>query len=113
MTDIVERLRKMRNDTACYPEVCDDAMGEILYLRLQLAQAMKERSRAIAVGDDLEQEVERLRLDAARYRWLRSQTLDDPEIWIAVDSAKHPSRWGLGGDDPDGCDAAIDAAMKL
>lgn len=49
--------------------------------------------------------------DAKRYQWLRSQPLDDPEIWIAVDSAKIPSRWALGGDDPDGCDAAIDAAM--
>lgn len=82
MTDIVERLRTMAAE--CGVIDCNEAADEI----------------------------ERLRLDAARYRWLRSQTLDDPEIWIAVDSAKHPSRWGLGGDDPDGCDAAIDAAMK-
>lgn len=30
-------------------------------LRAELAQAMKERARAIAVGDDMEQEAERLR----------------------------------------------------
>ena len=102
MTDIVERLRKMRNDTACYPEVCDDAMGEILYLRLQLAQAMKERSRAIAVGDDLEQEVERLRLDAARYRWLlpRLSGRDLREAGVVYSA-------GVAS-----IDAAIDAAMK-
>lgn len=83
MTDIVERLRIVRTANS-RAKLCNEAADEI----------------------------ERLRLDAARYRWLRSQSLDDPEIWIAVDSAKHPSRWGLGGDDPDGCDAAIDAAMK-
>jgi len=61
----------------------------------------------------LSESIESLARDAARYRWLRSQPLDDPEIWIAVDSAKVPSRWALGGDDPNGCDAAIDAAMAL
>jgi hypothetical protein len=49
--------------------------------------------------------------DAERYRWLRARPLDDDEIYIAVDSARHASRWALGGSDPDGCDAAIDAAM--
>jgi len=52
-----------------------------------------------------------LEADAKRYRWLRARPLDDDEIFISVDSDKHPNRWGLGGSDPDGCDAAIDAAM--
>jgi predicted nucleic acid-binding Zn-ribbon protein len=34
---------------------------DVAALRAALAQAMKERSRAIAVGDDMEQEVDRLR----------------------------------------------------
>ena len=69
--------------------------------------------------DRLGETVERLTLvrdallvDAERYRWLRARPLDDDEIFIAVDSAKHPTRWGLGGSDPDGCDAAIDAARS-
>lgn len=69
--------------------------------------------------DRLGEAVERLTLerdallvDAERYRWLRARPLDDDEIFIAVDSTKHPTRWGLGGDDPDGCDAAIDAARS-
>lgn len=70
--------------------------AEITRLRAELAQAMQERSRAIAVGSDMEQEVERLRdqlhlaevarvaqvegltagldalrVDAERYRYLR------------------------------------------
>jgi hypothetical protein len=57
-------------------------------------------------------ELAKLREDAARYRWLRSRPLDEDEIYIAVDSDNHPNRWGLGGDDPKGCDAAIDAARK-
>lgn len=35
--------------------------AEITRLRAELAQAMQERARAIAVGDDMEQEAERLR----------------------------------------------------
>ena len=71
-------------------------------------QAAKNADEVVA----LREEVAGLREDAQRYRWLRSQELDDPEIWIAVDSAKIPGRWALGGDDPRGCDAAIDAARK-
>ncbi|UYK67800.1 hypothetical protein NG831_06450 [Xanthomonas sacchari] len=49
--------------------------------------------------------------DAERYRWLRARPLDDDgEIYIAAPH-NHQSRWGLGGDDPDGCDAEIDTAM--
>lgn len=51
-----------------------------------------------------------LKADADRYRWLRARPLDDDEIYIAVDSVNVMGRWGLGGDDPDLCDAAIDAA---
>lgn len=52
--------------------------------------------------------------DAERYRWLRSRPLDDDDgdgIHISAGDAV-PGRWALGGDDPDGCDAAIDAAME-
>ena len=66
----------------------------------------------VAAGNPLAlQELEALRKDAERYRWLRARPLDDDEIFISVDSDKFPNRWGLGGTDPGGCDAAIDAAM--
>lgn len=61
---------------------------------------------------ELKRERDETVADAARYRWLRARPLDDDEIYIAVDSHKHVGRWGLGGDDPAGCDAAIDAAIR-
>ena len=75
------------------------------------ASASDRCNAMLAAIDSLRAQVAALEQDAKRYRWLRSRELDDPEIWIAVDSVNCPSRWGLGGDDPDGCDAAIDAAM--
>lgn len=63
----------------------------------------------------LRAELEACRKDAERYRWLRGRPLDgsDP-FWIQVsdDDEFGVCRWGLGGDDPDGCDQSIDAAMK-
>lgn len=59
-------------------------------------------------------EIERLRKDAERYRWLRAQmkpaTKRAPRLYIAVnDPVNWMEYWALGLDD---ADAAIDAAMK-
>ena len=62
--DIVERLvflPLVHSLPVGVADVTSDAATEITRLRAELTQAMKERSRAISVGDDLEQEVERLR----------------------------------------------------
>lgn len=79
----------------------DYPLGRLL---LECWNAAKAHSAGQQVGGEAR--------DAERYRWLRSRPLDDDEIYIAVDSPKHMGRWGLGGDDPDGCDAAIDAAIR-
>ena len=101
---------------------------EIDRLTAELAQAMKERSRAIAVGSDMEQEVERLReqlalaesvraaqvagmtegaeklqRDAARYSYLRNHSC--PQV-------VHPSGYGMGNARGEQLDAAIDVALK-
>jgi hypothetical protein len=55
-------------------------------------------------------EIEALRADAERYRWLRNQELDDPEIFIGIDSPSFPNRWALGHEDAAKIDQAIDAA---
>ena len=67
MTDIVERLRSDRTSTFC-------------------------RNLMYEAAD----EIERLRLDAARYRWLKTRKASD---------------WGFFGWQAD-TDAAIDAEMK-
>lgn len=64
--DIVERLRDEANKHALRARpwaaiTCREAADEIDRLRADLAQTMTERGRALAVGDDLEQENERLR----------------------------------------------------
>ncbi len=66
MTDIMREWNEALTAPKCehghLAPVCDLCKkdAEIAALRAELAQAMKERSRAIAVGDDMEQEVERL-----------------------------------------------------
>lgn len=95
-TDIVERLA----DAAQNISWMDGRSIDVAFSAMHEAAAEITRLRA---------EAEALRKDAERYRWLRARPLDDDEIYIAVDSAKYPNRWGLGGDDPNGCDAAIDA----
>ena len=97
-------------------------------LRAELAQAMKERSRAIAVGSDMEQEVERLReqlhlaevaraaqvegltagldalrVDAKRYRWL----LENHAIELVVIAWRYPAAVVFSTPN-----SAIDAARK-
>ncbi|MGO3542307.1 MAG: CopG family ribbon-helix-helix protein [Pseudomonas helleri] len=54
--------------------------------------------------------------NARRYEWLRARPLNnEDEVWIqlARDNSVCPDRWALGGNDPEGCDAAIDRAMRL
>lgn len=84
-----------------------DAFYEIAKL---LGIGARSDTPANVFKNEMLPKLERLKADAERYRWLRSRPLDDDEIFIAVDSVNHPGRWGLGGSDPDGCDAAIDAA---
>lgn len=50
-------------------------------LRAELAQAMKERARAIAVGDDMEQEVEQLRERVRALEDALRKAADDMEGW--------------------------------
>lgn len=53
--------------------------------------------------------------NAQRYEWLRARPLaNEDEDWIqlARDSSIAPDRWALGAGDPEGCDAAIDLAMR-
>lgn len=53
--------------------------------------------------------------NAQRYEWLRARPLtNEDEVWIhlARNSGLAPDRWALGADDPEGCDAAIDLAMR-
>ncbi len=62
------------------------------------------------ICEDAADEIERLRLDAARYRWLRTQSNDiacvfsqvKPGYMVALDCFRHGPE----------LDAAIDAAMK-
>jgi hypothetical protein len=56
-------------------------------------------------------EARALELDAARYRFLRGQELNDPEIYVGVDSEQFKNRWALGAGDESKIDEAIDAAM--
>lgn len=86
MDDLIEQLRQMRNDTSCYPAVCDDAIAEILYLRR----------------------------DAARYRWLKDRVFgadfsygDGDESFCAL-VFKIPDDMQVSGD----LDRTLDAAMK-
>lgn len=74
--------------------------------------AHNERSAGMMRVAELEAENSLLRVDAARYRYLRGQKLDDPTIYIGVDSIDFPKRWALGAGDELKVDAAIDAAMK-
>lgn len=56
-------------------------------------------------------EVQRLREDAERYRWLRDRNLSDDtetEPWISA-AKNDDERWGLSGDI---ADSRIDAAME-
>jgi hypothetical protein len=112
---------------------------EIDRLTAELAQAMKERSRAITVGSDMEQEVERLReqlalaeavrasqvagltdglakleQDAARYRLIRDELTI--ERGVSSKGKRKLMAWWTGVEVASGSDehidAAIDAALK-
>ena len=74
MSDLTDRLR---DDERSEWGICYAAANEIDRLTAELAQAMKERSRAIAVGSDMEQEVERLREQVAG--WIKE---NGPGGWI-------------------------------
>lgn len=53
--------------------------------------------------------------NARRYEWLRARPLtNEDEVWIqlAKNSSVAPDRWALGAGDPEGCDVAIDLAMR-
>jgi len=66
---------------------------------------------AEAENERLREEVERLKADAERYRWIRSRlrTSDSDSfgIYIGVDSERFLNRWALSEEE---ADAAIDAA---
>ena len=93
-------------------------LGELVKQRRQWldtdlhARAMVEQERELA---EARAEVERLRVDAERYRWLRDCTFDkgsneiDERLYVACDDDLYRGKWALHGRD---LDAAIDAAQK-
>lgn len=98
MSDLVERLRTYTHEDndgySISHIICDEAADEITRLRQQLGMPLEtERENA-----RLRAEVEALRADAARYRWLRKESVDGWNL--------------LGHYTQDALDAAIDAARK-
>lgn len=74
-----------------------------------------EDSSAVAQSMHIDDRV-KMAANARRYEWLRARPLNnEDEVWIqlARDNSVCPDRWALGGNDPEGCDAAIDRAMRL
>lgn len=74
-----------------------------------------EDSSVVAQSMHIDDRV-RMAANAKRYEWLRARPLNnEDEAWIqlAKDNSVCPDRWALGGNDPEGCDAAIDRAMRL
>jgi multidrug resistance efflux pump len=90
-TTLVQRLRQMtgRHDL--------EAADELDRLQRELASAQAELAYARSTGDECALEVDGLRKDAERYRWLRTDAY--PQHVIAM---------GFGAE----LDAAIDTAMK-
>ena len=70
--------------------------------------AINQRDAAEARAQYLQTEVEALRADAGRYRWLRHEAGDIGDLYIGVDSASYPNRWALTSEE---ADAAISAAI--
>lgn len=52
-------------------------------------------------------EIEQLRKDAERYRWLRHEVGDIGSLYVGIDSHAYPNRWALTGEE---ADSAIDDA---
>lgn len=102
-----------QNDSGDYAALNDYGMAVPPAVALALLaeiEALRESANFRAV-QSLRADCEALRKDAERYRWLRSRSLEGEDaFWIAA-AHGHPTRWAMGGDDPEGCDAAIDAAM--
>jgi len=98
MTDIVNRLRTRNAQDYGFGLgiVCDEAAAEIE--RLQAKE--DEWARMSQDEGKAEREIERLRKDAERYRWLRRG-----QHWSVID--------GIGDIlSADALDAAIDAAIR-
>ena len=79
------------------------------------AERTPEDSSVVAQSMHIDDRV-KMAANARRYEWLRARPLNnEDEVWIqlARDNSVCPDRWALGGNDPEGCDAAIDRAMRL
>jgi hypothetical protein len=106
VSDLIERLRYWRHATirrdGSTLATMSEAADEIERLRAENFALAAGQCNSI-IGDEggspVCKELERLRADAERYRWLRNDT--SPFGWLAVN-----------GTTPEKIDAAIDAAMK-
>ena len=87
----------------------DAAWGEVETLKATLTQQCKGFRADV---EKLEAEVEALRADAERYRWLREQHWNDSPMCVVMNPRACVK---LGSDCPsdERLDAAIDAAIKL
>ncbi|WP_342617169.1 hypothetical protein [Rhodoferax sp. GW822-FHT02A01] len=120
-----QALEEAHHLNTCIPEMRE----EIVHLNAKLADALAEVEKLNCVinlltdGEervallivehaDLRTRCEALEKDAARYRWLRNDTLVDgevnEEIHVACDGPKFLNAWALFGES---LDAAIDAAL--
>lgn len=102
MSDIVDRLRFLASGQDDPHSVAIAEAADALDAQAAEIEALKAANRdLIAHQQDLLAEVERLKADAARYRWLR----DDPDGVHWIDARL------LEYDTSDAIDSAIDAAM--
>ena len=91
-TNCQQLVWALARELKCLPSIFSDANGHVLKAAIALNE---ERDRLAA-------EVEALRADAGRYRWLRSTTNYATSNGERIDVRNMPDTW----------DAAIDAAMK-
>lgn len=94
----IERLKVALDDHY------DSAWDKIALLTKSLGEMTKER-------DELRGQVEALRVDALRYRWLRLQHWDEADV-ACVKRPKDAVKLGHDCPSLERLDAAIDAAMK-
>ena len=78
--------------------------------KVMIANALMRRER-----DKARAEVERYKVDAERYRWLRNCTFDkfsgdvDDRLYVACDDAVYANKWALHSEE---LDEAVDAARS-
>ena len=113
----IERIKLPKPDTHCFDTDTDsdvwsyspELVRETVLTHIdKLEKLAEERLQNCAA---LVAEVERLRKDAGRYQWLRSQHWSDGQLAVVV-NAKVNVRLGANCPSHELLDEAIDAAMK-